>query len=95
LGTNDDIDIPISCITIAPIGKLAEESIVSLIQKLRVTHIGIVANPKSNVLEPPAIDEDNDRLVRSILERLVEQGILQKQPVSAGCFDLTLFAIRQ
>ena len=94
LGTNDDIDIPISCITISPIDKLDKESIASLVQKSKVTHIGIVANPKGSDFESRAIDED-DGFLRSILGQLVDQGVLQKQPVSADCFDLTLFAIRQ
>jgi hypothetical protein len=93
LGTIDDLDVPISCVTISPIPLLDKESIESWIQQSKVTHIGIVSNPEGSDSESRAFDEGNDRMVRSHLERLEKQGIIQKQPVSADCFDLTLFKV--
>ena len=93
LGTIDDLDVPISCVTISPIPLLDKESIESWIQQSKVTHIGIVSNPEGNDSESRAFDEGNDQMVRSHLERLEKQGIIQKQPVSADCFDLTLFKV--
>lgn len=94
LGTLDDIDIPIDCVTIPQTRKITEETIVAWIKRLKVTHVGIVAHPDGSHSEYRALDEADERMIRSVLERLTDEGELQKQAVSPDCFDLTLFRVK-
>jgi hypothetical protein len=94
LGTHDDIDIPVDCVTIPKTRKVTEETVVAWIKLLKVTHVGIVAHPEGSDSEYRVLDEADERMIRSVLERLTDEGELQKQAVSPDCFDLTLFRVK-
>ncbi|MCU0712176.1 MAG: hypothetical protein MUC43_08960 [Pirellula sp.] len=95
IGTRDDLDVPIDCITMEPNPSIDQESIATWIQQFGVTHIGIVSGQVLGDMDSIAQDEAVEKAIREILERMVEQGALQKQPVSAECFDLTLFKVHR
>lgn len=94
LGTHDDIDIPIDCVIIPETRNVTEETIVVWINRLKATHVAIVAHPEGSHSEYRPLDEADERTIRSVLERLTDEGLLQKQAVSPDCFDLTLFQVK-
>jgi hypothetical protein len=95
LGTLDDIDIPIDCVTMPQTQELSEATITTLLERWNVTHIGFVSHPESSDPNHRVLNEADERLIRSVLERLSEKGALQKQSVSSDCFDLTLFELKK
>jgi hypothetical protein len=95
VGTHDDIDVPVDCITVKPKANLDQKSITNWIQQFDITHVGIVANPDTIDGETTGFDEASEQACRVILEQMVEQGKLRKQSVSLDCFDLTLFKVQR
>lgn len=95
VGTHDDIDVPVDCITVKPKANLDQKSITNWIQQFDITHVGIVANLDTIDGETTGFDEASEQACRVILEQMVEQGKLRKQSVSLDCFDLTLFKVQR
>lgn len=95
VGTHDDIDVPVDCITIRPKANLDQVSLTTWIQQFDITHVGFVTNSNTIDGDITGVDEASEQACRAILERMVEQGALQKQPMSTESFDLTLFKVHR
>ena len=93
VGTLDDLDIPLRCIALSATRALDGESVLNVIQQTQTTHVGLVSERESILAEQGFDGEENEKGWRVLLDSLIEQGKLKRLPVSAECFDLTLYEI--
>jgi hypothetical protein len=90
LGTRDDLDIPVRCLTVDLLDDMSDTSFEHLMKSTNATHVALVTTSNDEDA-PPKLTYKQEKLVREVLERLQQRGEWQRMPVSKDSFDLTLY----